>query len=154
MMPKSELPDDLNPDELNAMIRDLAREKGLPVGIHPDLIGPEEGYHHYWGTGQEDRHRHSVEWRHKLIAELMRRPDWIREWRAAKALDQRVRELCERKGLRFKPWEMPPWQVRLDDPSADPDNPWEEGYLATAPMARRLRRELEAEIEADGDEQP
>jgi hypothetical protein len=34
-------------------------------------------------------------------------------------------------------------------PQADPDNPWEEGYLATAPMAQRLRRELEAEIRAE-----
>jgi hypothetical protein len=149
MTPKSELPYDLDPDELNAMVRDLAREKGLPVGTHPDLIGPDPDYHHYWGTGNEERHKQSVEWRRKLIAELKRRPDWIAEWRAAEELDRRVRELCEAKGLRFRPWELAPWQVRLDDPPPAPSNPWEQGYLATAPMARRLRRELEAELAAE-----
>jgi hypothetical protein len=149
MMPKSELPYDLDPDELNAMVRDLAREKGLSVGMHPDLIGPDEDNHDYWGMGQEERHRQSVEWRRKLIRELTRRSEWIVAWRAAEELDRRVRALCEAKGLRFRPWEMPPWQVRLNDPPPDPTNPWEEGYLATAPMARRLRRELEAEIAAE-----
>jgi hypothetical protein len=74
MMPKSELPHDLDPDELNAMVRDLGREKGLPVGIHPDLIGPDEDNHDYWGYGQQERHKQSVEWRRKLIRELMRPP--------------------------------------------------------------------------------
>jgi hypothetical protein len=148
-MPKGELPHDLAPDELNEMVRDLGREKDLPPGIHPDLVGPDPDYHHYWGNGNEERHRQSVEWRHKLIRELTRRPDWIAAWRAAEELDRRLRELCERKGLRFRPWEMPPWQVRLDEPPPDPDNSWEESYLATAPMAQRLRRELKAEIRAE-----
>jgi hypothetical protein len=28
-----------------------------------------------------------------------------------KTLDERIEELCDQKGLRFKPWELPPWIV-------------------------------------------
>jgi hypothetical protein len=146
MMPRTtELPADLDLEELNEMIRDLGREKGLAPGIHPDLIGPDEDYHHYWGNGNEERHKESVAWRRKLIAELKRRPDWIAEWRAAAEMDRRVEAICERKGLRFSPHECPPWWIRVDTelpPRRGSDDLWTE----SARLAQRLRRELEAEI--------
>jgi hypothetical protein len=146
-MPRtSELPSDLDPDELKEMICDLGREKGLPPGIHPHLIGPDPEDHNYWGCGQQDRHRQSCMWRRKLIAELMRRPEWVAEWRAAQAMDGAVRALCERKGLTFRPWECPPWQVRVDDEVPEQrgsDRLWDER------LAQRLRRELECEIRAE-----
>src|SRR5688572_18402036 len=119
-MPKarSDLPDTCpfseEYNELDAMIRDLGREKGLPPGIHPDTVGGDPDGHSYWGNGQEERHRQSVEWRVKLFWELKARPEWVAAWRAAKRMDERVEELCERKGLRFAPHECPPWWVRCD----------------------------------------
>jgi hypothetical protein len=50
---------------------------------------------------QEERHKASVEWRVKLFCELKARPEWVAAWRVAKRMDERVEELCERKGLRF-----------------------------------------------------
>jgi hypothetical protein len=141
----SELPSDLDPDELNCMIRDLGREKGLAPGIDPDLIGPDEDYHHYWGNGNEERHKQSVAWRRKLIAELKRRPDWIAEWRAAAEMDRRVQALCQRKGLTFQPWECPPWRVGAHEelpPRNGTDGIWDESRR----LAQRLRRELETEL--------
>jgi hypothetical protein len=142
-MAKDELPADLDPEELNEMIRDLGREKGLAPGIHPDLIGPDEDYHHYWGNGDEERHKESVAWRRKLIAELKRQPEWVRQWLADAEMDRRVRELCEEKGLIFYPFECPPWAVRADDELPEShDNHW----FGSARLAQRLRRQLEAEI--------
>ena len=85
-------------DELDEMIRDLAHEKELPHGIHPDCVGGDPDYHHYWGNGQQERHQQSVAWRVKLFWELKARPEWVAAWRAARDLDCRIKALCERKG--------------------------------------------------------
>jgi hypothetical protein len=129
------------------MIRDLGGEKGLPPGIHPDLIGPDPEDHNYWGCGQQDRHRQSCIWRRKLIAELIQRPEWVAEWRAARSKDAAVRELCERKSLRIMPWECPPWRVRVDYELPEPSAT--DLWGASARLAQRLRRKLEAEIRAE-----
>jgi hypothetical protein len=50
----------IDPEELNELIGALAKEKGLPPGISPDLVGPDLDNHYYWGQGQEERHRESV----------------------------------------------------------------------------------------------
>jgi hypothetical protein len=71
------LPSDLEPEELDEMIRGLGLEMGCPVDVHPDLIGPDPDNHSYWAK----RHKQSVEWRRKLIRELGKRPRWIAEWR-------------------------------------------------------------------------
>jgi hypothetical protein len=145
-MPKPELPHDLHPEELNAMICALGREKGLPLGIHPDLVGPDEDNHAYWGVGQEERHKQSRIWRHKLIAELARRPEWIAEWRAERDLNRRVRELCEHKNLMFWPWECHPADAPDEMPERDSDQM--HMYANTVPQAVRLRRQLIKELEA------
>jgi hypothetical protein len=137
-------------DEVDEMIRDLATEKGLPYGINPDLVGGDPDYHAYWGSLPEDRERHkaSVEWRVKLFWELKARPAWVAAWRAAKRMDERVEELCERRGLQFAPHECPPWWVRCDEelpPARTGFDHWE----GTRRLAQRLRRELEAEIRAE-----
>ena len=80
------------------MIRDLATEKQLPHDISPDLVGGDPDYHYYWGSGQEERHRQSVEWRVKLFHELKARPAWVAAWRAEREMDERVKELCEARG--------------------------------------------------------
>jgi hypothetical protein len=154
MMPKTKdnLPDvcpfSEQYDETDEMIRDLATEKGLPDGIDPDLVGGDPDGHHYWGNGNEERHRESVEWRVRLFWELKARPSWVAAWRAAKRLDEQVEELCEAKGLRFAPHECPPWWVRVDDElppfGGEFDDPWVESQR----LAQRLRRRLEAEIKA------
>jgi hypothetical protein len=145
----TELPGDLDPDELDAMIRDLAREMGAPTGIHPDLIGPDPEYHNYWGNGNEERHKESVQWRSRLIQELKRRPEWIAQWRAERDLDDRIRCLCEAQGLTFAPWEMPPWSAPDEVPERR-DTEFSDIYRASLPQAVKLRRRLIAELEADG----
>lgn len=147
-MPRtSELPADLDPEELNEMVRDLGRQKELPLGIHPDLVGPDPEDHAYWGCGQQDRHRQSCIWRRKLIEELKRRPAWIAEWRVEREMDRRVEALCLKKGLQFAPWECPPWAVGADEelPHLTERS---RGWDASKPLAQRLRRQLEAEIRA------
>jgi hypothetical protein len=159
MMPRtSELPGDLDPEELNEMIRDLGHEIGCPDWVYPpDLVkldvDPEVivgGYNRGCTPSGVERYREGQRWRRKLIAELKRRPDWIREWRAAGEVDRRVEALCERKGLRFAPYECPPWWIRVDTELLPPngtDEIWEE----SARLAQRLRRELEAELAAEDD---
>jgi hypothetical protein len=132
-------------DEIDEMIRDLAHEKDLPYGIHPDSVGGDPDYHHYWGNGQEERHRQSVEWRVKLFWELKARPAWVASWRAEKRLDERVKELCEAKGLRFGLWEMPPW--RAPDELPEGWHPEWGNVLESLPQAVELRRQLIREIE-------
>jgi hypothetical protein len=149
----SELPDTCpfsdEYDELDEMIRDLAHEKELPHGIHPDCVGGDPDYHHYWGNGQQERHQQSVAWRVKLFWELKARPEWVAAWRAARDLDCRIKALCERKGYAFKPWETPPWRAPDELPEGyHPE--WENMWLASLPQAVELRRELIAEIEAGG----
>jgi hypothetical protein len=144
---KGELPADLDPEELNEMIRDLGREKRLPPGIHPDLIGPDPEHHGYWGYGQQERHRQSCIWRRKLIAELTQNPEWIAEWRAEREMDRRVEELCRQKGFRFAPWECPPWAIGVHD-ELPQVNEFSRAWDASRPLAQRLRRQLEAELKA------
>jgi hypothetical protein len=133
--------------EIDEMIRDLAHEKDLPDGIHPDCVGPDPDYHHYWGNGQEERHQQSVEWRVKLFWELKARPEWVAAWRAAKRLDERIRALCERKGLRFAPWEVPPWRAPDELPPGFRPQAMH-SYDASLPQAVELRRQLIAELRA------
>jgi hypothetical protein len=67
------------------------------------------------------------------------------------ALDEKVKALCERKGLRFGPFEPAPWQVGdtvpqyvIDGIEAGLGWGWGESY----PRAMALRRRLIAELEA------
>lgn len=135
-------------DEVDEMIRDLATETGLPYGINPDLVGGDPDWHHYWGSlpGDHERHKASVEWRVKLFWELKARPAWVAAWRTAKRMDERVEELCERKGLRFAPHECPPWRVRVDDELPPPTGGGDH-WTDSKRLAQRLRRQLEAELE-------
>jgi hypothetical protein len=60
-------------------------------------------------------------------------------------LDAKIRELCEAKGLKFKPWEIHPADV------GDGPSPYSASSAGGAswPKAQKLRRQLIAEIEAD-----
>jgi hypothetical protein len=136
-----------DPDELDAMIADLAREKRLPDGIHPDLVGPDLDNHRYWGWGNEERHEESCEWRLKLIAELHRRPKWVKEWRALQELDRRIEALCKERGLYFKPWETPPWAA--PDELPEDYRPEPNSFEVLRP-AVKLRKRLIAELEGRG----
>jgi hypothetical protein len=135
-------------DEIDAMLHDLAVERGLPHGINPDLVGGDPDWHHYWGQGNEERHKVSVEWRVKLFWELKARPAWVAAWRAARRMDERVEALCEAKGWRFAPSECPPWAVRVDD-ELPPSTGCFDLWADSARLAQRLRRELEDEIRAE-----
>jgi hypothetical protein len=57
-------------------------------------------------------------------------------------LNERIRDLCEKRGLTFKPWEVTPWDVD-DGPS-----PWSSssGGGTSWPKAQALRRKLIAEL--------
>jgi hypothetical protein len=57
-------------------------------------------------------------------------------------LDKRIRKLREARGLHFKPWEIPPWDVD-DGPS-----PFPAGTAGAQSWSRaqKLRRRLIAEI--------
>jgi hypothetical protein len=59
--------------------------------------------------------------------------------------DRRIRELCERRGMRFKPWEVPPWRVH-SGPSPWPANT---AGAASWKPAQRLRQRLLEEIEQE-----
>jgi hypothetical protein len=58
-------------------------------------------------------------------------------------LNDRIRALCEERGLKFKPWEFPPWEV------SEQPNPYPPGMGSHTlwPQALALRRKLIAEIE-------
>lgn len=149
-MPKTrgELPD-VAPETLNAMIRDIAREMGCPYWASPDLVALDHIPLYVYGgnTGCKrtylDEYREGQHWRRKAIAELKLRPEWVSQWLADAEMDRRVKELCEQKGLRFAPFECPPWMVRVDEELPDPqDGMWGQ----SARLAQRLRRQLEAEI--------
>jgi hypothetical protein len=149
----TDLPSDLDPDELNAMIAALAVEMGCPHWAYsPDLVELGEIPPHIHGFNRGctpdglESYREGQKWRRKLIAELKRRPEWIAGWRAARDLDQRIRELCERKGYEFKPWEIRPWRAPDELPQGHPE--WTNMYLESLPHAVKLRRQLIAEIEA------
>jgi hypothetical protein len=65
------------------------------------------------------------------------------QWRSAAALDRQIQELCERRGLRFEPHELAPWEASSDGPS-----PWPASCAGALswPAAQRLRRRLIAEL--------
>jgi hypothetical protein len=106
-MPKNELPADLDPEELNKMIAALARELGCPHGVHPDLVELGEIPQYVYGYNRGcvpdglTLYRQGQKWRRRLIKEIT--PEFVEEFRAAKWLDERIRELCEAKGLTFRP---------------------------------------------------
>jgi hypothetical protein len=152
-MPKTagELPD-VSVDVLNRMIADIARELGCPYWASPDLVELDRipGYIYGGNVGCKrtalDEYKEGQKWRHKAIAELKRRPEWVSDWLADGEMDRRVEELCEAKGLRFAPYECPPWWVRCDEELPDPhDSLW----YQSARLAQPLRRQLEAEIKAE-----
>ena len=60
-------------------------------------------------------------------------------------VDERIRQLCEAKGWKFKPWECPPW---LAGEYPKPYRPGTAGY-ASWPKAQRLRQRLLEEIEQE-----
>jgi hypothetical protein len=62
-----------------------------------------------------------------------------------KTLDERMEELCDQKGLRFKPWELPPWIVG-DGPCPQNCSQSDRQYWAPA---KKLRRELINELNAE-----
>jgi hypothetical protein len=59
-----------------------------------------------------------------------------------KLLNDRIRELCEKRGLRFRLWEIPPWQANFGP------SPWpsQVGGGESWPKAQALRRKLIAEL--------
>jgi hypothetical protein len=62
--------------------------------------------------------------------------------------DEAVRAFCERRGLRFKPWETTPWCAH------EGEGPAPDGSMGarTWPEALRLRRRILAAIEAGEDD--
>jgi hypothetical protein len=61
-------------------------------------------------------------------------------------LDNRIKELCERKGLTFKPWEPEPWEVHEDLPEPTDGTVWSELWPKAVALRLALIRELQAEI--------
>lgn len=59
-------------------------------------------------------------------------------------LDAKIEQLCEARGMTFKPWECPPWRAREGHVRPMGGSAWAESY----PKAQALRRQLIAEIEA------
>jgi hypothetical protein len=115
MLPRTtELPADLDPEELNEMIRDLGHEMGCPYWASPDLVELGEvppgiyGYNIGCTPSGVEMYREGQKWRRKLIGELKRRSEWVAEWRAEREMDRKVEELCRQKGLVFPPWECRP----------------------------------------------
>ena len=60
-------------------------------------------------------------------------------------LDAKIEQICESKGMKFKPWECPPWNAR-EERVVNDGTVWAESY----PKAQALRRMLIAEIEGPG----
>jgi hypothetical protein len=152
-MPKTkrELPD-VDPETLNAMIRDLARDMGCPHWAYsPDLVELGEiptsvyGYNAGCTPSGVEMYREGQRWRRKALEELQRRSEWVAQWLADAEMDRRIEELCAAKGLVFYPWEAAPWQVTAE---GDPPPPRDHFHCwaDSVPLAHRLRRELEAEL--------
>src|SRR5918995_3773142 len=118
-MPRtSELPADIDAEELNELIAALAREHDIPNWVYgPDLVELDHIPQYIFGYNRGGVHdglemyKAGQKWRRRLIKELSQRPEFIEEFRADKRLDECIRELCEAKGLTFYPWEVPPWQA-------------------------------------------
>jgi hypothetical protein len=61
-------------------------------------------------------------------------------------LNEAIRQLCEKRGMKFAPWEIAPWDCD-EGPNPWGDNATNEGGLSW-PKAVQLRRKLITEIEA------
>ncbi len=61
-----------------------------------------------------------------------------------KTINERMKELCEAKGLHFRPWEFPrPWEMETDEPC-----PYSGSIAADWwPKAQALRTKLIEELE-------
>lgn len=60
-----------------------------------------------------------------------------------KDLNARIRALCAERGMKFKPWEITPWDVDEGECPYPPGN----ATCASWPKAQKLRRALIQEIE-------
>ena len=56
-------------------------------------------------------------------------------------IDDRVRQYCEREGMRFNPWEARPWDAH-DGECLHPGT----AYAMSWPAAQRLRRKILAKL--------
>jgi hypothetical protein len=137
--------------DLDAMVGDLARELGCPYDVSPDHVRPGPippeamGFNAGMVRSGEVLYREGQRWRARALRELAARPEWVREWKAAVALDARIEALCAERGYRFAPHEVTPWQVSDDGPC-----PWQGTIGATSwPAAQALRRRLIAELRRD-----
>jgi hypothetical protein len=142
----------IDPDELALMIEEMGEELGCPHDVSPEYVNLDadpkvEGAGFNPGCVRNGvvLYREGQLWRRKILTELRRSPEWIAAWYAAREMDERVKQLCQQKGLHFGPHECPPWWVRADEELPPTTTPWAE----TAILAQRLRRELEAELAAE-----
>jgi hypothetical protein len=156
----SELPSDLDPGELDAMVRDLGHEhEEMPDWVYPpDLVESDHVPQHIFGFNRGctpdglETYKEGQKWRRRLIAELAQSPEWIAEWRAARDLNRRIEALCERRNLTFRPWEIRPWRAPDELPQGHPE--WSNMHLESLPQAVKLRRQLIAELEAEDARKP
>jgi hypothetical protein len=72
----------------------------------------------------------------------MKQCDWMVTM-TTDELDAKIKELCDQRGLKFKPWESTPWDVREGPYIGSPGDVAAESW----PQAQALRRKLIAEIE-------
>jgi hypothetical protein len=102
-----------------------------------------------WPPGRLEDYRRAQAQRRELLEELKQRPELVAEVREKRALEAKIEALCRAKGLRFAPWECPPWWPDVDlyeDPAPGSDLFY--GWAQSVPLAKKLRRKLIAEIEA------
>src|SRR5262245_56712168 len=66
-------------------------------------------------------------------------------WRAMNDLNRRIKALCEAKGIEFMAWEVPPWEVRDNEPCPYPPRT---GGGESWPKTLALRAKLKAELKA------
>lgn len=61
--------------------------------------------------------------------------------------DRAIKEECEARGLTFRPWEIPPWEVSLGEKC-----PWpsDRAGAQSWPKALELRRQLLDELDLEG----
>ena len=153
MAKTSALPADLGPDELERHDRATSRVSSAALRTFTRIWSSSTmfpAHVHGLNTAMSrsglDRYREGQNWRRKAIAELKRSPDWIADWRAARELNRQIEALCERRGLKFMPWETAPWQVG-DGPVSEGTDGTFGAY--TRPAAQKLRRRLIRELEAE-----
>ena len=118
--------------ELDQMVHDMRVGLGLGpcgTGMHvPENIDDTASVP--YGERDPEGYAAAQRLRAELISKISRSPRWVQKWYASRSLDARIEALCERKGLRFKPWEPLPWWPSAEGP------------------ALRLRKRLIAELEA------